>query len=47
MLASNSAIFNYPLTERQKHSTTSLQNYLHFASPIVNRSIKDAAIIGA
>jgi hypothetical protein len=47
MLALDRAIFDYPLLERQKHSTLSLCNFLHFASPIVKRSIKDAAIIGA
>jgi hypothetical protein len=45
MLASDRAIFDYPLGARAKHSTTSLQNFLHFASPITKRSIKDAAII--
>jgi hypothetical protein len=47
MLASNRAIFDYPLSERQKHSTMSLRNFLHFASPIIKRSINEAAIIGA
>jgi hypothetical protein len=47
MLRSDRTIFDYPLADRQQHSTNSLRNFLLFASPIVTRSIKDAALIGA
>jgi hypothetical protein len=46
MLASDHPIFDNPLWERQKHLTSSLQNYL-LTSPIVKGSTKDAAITGA
>jgi hypothetical protein len=46
MLASDRAIFAYPLTDRQNHSAKTLRNYLRFAAPIVKRSISDATTIG-
>jgi hypothetical protein len=39
VLASDSAIFYYPLAEHQKHLTTSLCNFLLFTSPIVNCTV--------
>jgi hypothetical protein len=46
MLASDHAIFDYPLAKRQKHLSTLLRNFLHFASPIIKCSINKAKIIG-
>jgi hypothetical protein len=45
MLFSDLNIFYYHLAECHKYLTTSLHNYLIFASPIVKLSIKDADVI--
>ena len=47
MLSSDRSIFDYPLADRTRHSTTSLRNFILFAKPIIRRSIKDAVILGS
>jgi hypothetical protein len=46
MLASDRSIFQYPLAQRQTHSTNQLRNFLSFARPVVQTSIAQANDMG-
>jgi hypothetical protein len=46
MLASDRAIFHYPLDKRQSQNTNQLRNFLSFARPVVKLSVQQAKDMG-
>jgi hypothetical protein len=47
MLASDRAIFHYPLAKRHSHNTNQLRNFLSFARPVVQLSVQQALDMGS
>ena len=47
MLSTDRRLFELPLRDRQKHSTSSLRNFILLAAPLVKRSIRDADQLGS